>query len=97
MSNFNEILSKEVTYDNIKIPEKQGFALSLEDTIFNNHRGGVKLSPHPSILRIKGEIPSITNLATTAALHAKINEVKSKIPSITNLAANRIKYIMLVI
>ena len=37
---------------------------------------------------VKEEIPSITNLATTAALMAKINGVKSKIPNITNLAAN---------
>ena len=32
----------------------------------------------------KGEIPSITNLATNAALNAKINEVKDKIPNIAN-------------
>ena len=31
-------------------------------------------------------IPSITNLATTAALNAKISEVENKIPNITNLA-----------
>ena len=35
---------------------------------------------------VKGEIPSITNLATTAALNTKISEVKRKIPSIINLA-----------
>ena len=35
---------------------------------------------------VKGEIPSITNLATTAAINGKINEVKNKIPNITNLA-----------
>ena len=34
----------------------------------------------------KGEIPSITNLATNASLNAKINEVKNKIPNMTNLA-----------
>ena len=51
---------------------------------------------------VNGEILSITNLATTAALNAKINEVKGKIPSITNLAtttaltAVKIKYLMLV-
>ena len=36
---------------------------------------------------VKGKIPSITNLTTTAALNAKINEVKGKIPGITNLAS----------
>ena len=36
-------------------------------------------------LKTKKEIPSITNLATTA-LNAKINKVKNKIPSITNLS-----------
>ena len=36
---------------------------------------------------VKGGIPSITNLATTAALNGKINEVKGKIPNITNLAS----------
>ena len=36
---------------------------------------------------VKGEIPNITNLATTAALNAKINEVEGKIPNITNLAS----------
>ena len=35
---------------------------------------------------VKGEIASITNLATAAVLNAKINEVKSKIPNITYLA-----------
>ena len=35
---------------------------------------------------VKGEIASITNLATDTVLNAKINEVKSKIPNITYLA-----------
>ena len=35
---------------------------------------------------VKGEIPSITNLAKTSALNAKINKVKGKITSSTNLA-----------
>ena len=30
------------------------------------------------INEVKGEIPSINNLATTAALNTKINEVKGK-------------------
>ena len=34
----------------------------------------------------KNEIPSITNLAATAAFNAKINEVQNEIPNITNLA-----------
>ena len=34
---------------------------------------------------VKGEIPSITNLDTNAALNAKITEVKGETPSITNL------------
>ena len=34
---------------------------------------------------VKNEIPSITNLATTAAFNVKINEGKNKIPKITNL------------
>ena len=37
-------------------------------------------------MRWKTKIPSITTLATTAALNAKINGVKYKIPNITNLA-----------
>ena len=36
---------------------------------------------------VKNEIPSITSLATTAALNAEISEVKYKISKITNLAA----------
>ena len=36
--------------------------------------------------QLKNDIPSITNLATTAALNTKINEIKNKIPNITNLA-----------
>ena len=39
------------------------------------------------INEVKEEIPSITNLATTAALNAEINEVKGKIPNITDLAS----------
>ena len=52
---------------------------------------------------VKGEIPSITNLAATAALNGKINEVKNKIPNITNLATTNAltdfekKYLILVI
>ena len=39
-------------------------------------------------VRLKNEISSVTNLATTttAGLNAKINDVKNKIPNITNLA-----------
>ena len=40
------------------------------------------------INEVKNKIPSITNLATTAALNAKINEAKNKMPNITNLATN---------
>ena len=36
--------------------------------------------------QLKNDIPSITNLVTTAALYTKINEIKNKIPNITNLA-----------
>ena len=35
----------------------------------------------------KCELPSITNLATTAALNTKIKQVKGEITNITNLAA----------
>ena len=35
---------------------------------------------------VKGEMPSITNLATNAVLNAKINLIKGEIPNITNLA-----------
>ena len=38
------------------------------------------------INEVKGEILSITNLATTASLNAKINEVKGEMHSITSLA-----------
>ena len=38
-------------------------------------------------MKLKKEIPSVTNLATTTALNAKINnEVKNKIPNIANLS-----------
>ena len=36
-------------------------------------------------MKLKKEVPSITNLATNTALNAKMNEVKNKIPNITNL------------
>ena len=38
------------------------------------------------INQVKNEIPSITNLATTAALNAKISEAKNITPNIGNLA-----------
>ena len=41
---------------------------------------------HAKINEVKGEIASITNLATTTALNAKINVVKGEIPNIINLA-----------
>ena len=37
-------------------------------------------------VKVKGEIPNITNLATNASPNPKINEVKGEIPIITNLA-----------
>ena len=37
-------------------------------------------------VKVKGEIPNITNLATNASPNLKINEVKGEIPIITNLA-----------
>ena len=37
-------------------------------------------------MRLKKEIPSITNLGNTTALNVKINEVKNKIPNINNIA-----------
>ena len=46
-----------------------------------------KLVPvNAKINKVKKQIPSITNLATTKALNAKINEVKNKILNTTNLA-----------
>ena len=51
----------------------------------------------------KGEIPSITNLATISTLNAKINKVKTKyLILLTNLLLKlvlllKIKYLMLVI
>ena len=43
-------------------------------------------SLNAKIIEGKGEISSITNLATNSSLNAKIIEVKSEIPNITNLA-----------
>ena len=55
------------------------------------------------INQVKGEIRSITDLATTTtALNITINEVKNKISNVSNLAtttalnALKIKYLMLV-
>ena len=45
-------------------------------------------TPKAKVNEVKNEIPSITNLATTAALNAKINEVKIKIPNITKVINN---------
>ena len=39
------------------------------------------------INEVKGEIPSITNVATNASLKAKMNEIKGEISNITNWAA----------
>ena len=36
--------------------------------------------------KVKNEIPSVTNLATTSALNAKINDAKNETPNVTNLA-----------
>ena len=41
------------------------------------------------INQVKNEIPSIANLATTAALNPKISEAKNIIPNISNLATTR--------
>ena len=43
-------------------------------------------------MKLKKEIPSITNLLTTTALNVQINEVKEKIPDITNLATSSYCY-----
>ena len=47
----------------------------------NSFKGEIK----SFFIILQGEIPSITKLATTAALSTKINEAKNKIPNITNL------------
>ena len=55
------------------------------------------------IKNIEDKIPSITNLAPTAALNAKGNEVKKEVSNITNLATIlvlpllQINYLMFVI
>ena len=46
----------------------------------------LKYYSNAKINKVKKEIPSISNLATTTALNANINEVKNKIPNTTNLA-----------
>ena len=55
-------------------------------TIYKKQRKNPKLNKKRKNRRfkVKGETPSITNLATTAALTAKINEVKNKKSNITN-------------
>ena len=47
LRNFNEIFRKDVTYDNIK---KQGFIVSLEDTVWEKPYGGSILLPSPAFL-----------------------------------------------
>ena len=43
-----------MAYDNIKIHKKQGFTLFIENTFLEKpQRGGVKLTPHSSLCRVK--------------------------------------------
>ena len=42
------------------------------------------------INKIESKTPSITSLATNAALNAKINEVKGEIPSISDIATTAV-------
>ena len=46
----------------------------------------IKTTHTAKIDEVKGEICSITNLATSTALNAEITEVENKIPNIINLA-----------
>ena len=39
MRNFNETFRKDVNYDNIKIPKKQGFKVSSEAAFFKKPLG----------------------------------------------------------
>ena len=44
LKNFNEIFREDVTYDNIKSHKKQGFILSLGDTVLGKPQG-IQLNP----------------------------------------------------
>ena len=44
LKNFNEIFREDVTYDNIKSHKKQGFILSLRDTVLGKPQG-IQLNP----------------------------------------------------
>ena len=63
-----------MTYDNIKSHKNQGFALFLEDTIFEKPEWGSNWQTDMDIkiTEIKGKIPSATGLVTTAALNTKV-------------------------
>ena len=48
MRNFNDILRKDVFFDNIKKPRKQGFILSPENLFLGKiKRGGSQFDPSP--------------------------------------------------
>ena len=40
---------KDVTYDTIKSHKKQGYAVSLEDTLLEKPHGGSKIDPLPQL------------------------------------------------
>ena len=72
----NDVAKKDVYNPNIE---------NIEDKIPDITNLAANTTLKAKINEVKKEIPSITNLATTA-LKAKINEVENKIPNITNFA-----------
>ena len=53
LRNFNKILRKDGTYDDIKSHKKPGFTLSLEDLFFEKRQGLSNLTPPSSRFRVK--------------------------------------------
>ena len=82
-TNLSNLKSKEDKLDVDKLVHVPVLLSKLSDVVKNDAK--IK-TIEDEIPGIKGEIPSITHLATTAFLNAKINEVKDEIPDITNLA-----------
>ena len=73
LMNFNEIIKKDVTYDNIKSCKKQSFHFSLKKYIFGKSTGGGQIVASVFLELINHKMSNSTTLETFGIHNLKKN------------------------
>ena len=78
---YDELVEKVNVFDTTGLAKKSDYNTKMKDIDNKIPNLAITTALNAKINEVKGEIPSITGLATTTAL----NNVKNNIPDITNL------------